>query len=107
MENDNLFKRLGELIGNTPISMDDAEQRFASSGLDTGYDSLSDLLCDLPELLVVDEETGMVSSKYRAKVKPPKPTWPEGALSDESLGQLRELFFAKSAEGNRQGGKRK
>ncbi len=95
MENDNLFKRLGELIGNTPISMDDAEQRFAAGDLDTGYDCLSDLLCDLPELLVVDEETGMVSSKYRAKVKPPKPTWPEGALSDESLEQLRELFFAK------------
>lgn len=70
MENDNLFKKLGELIGNEPISMEEAERRFAESDLDTGYDALADLLYDSPELLVVDKDNNTVYSKYRVKIKP-------------------------------------
>lgn len=95
MENDNLFKKLGELIGNEPISMEEAERRFAESDLDTGYDALADLLYDSPELLVVDPENNTVYSKYRVKIKPARPEWPEGPLGDESKGTLRELFLAK------------
>lgn len=95
MENDNIFRKLGEVIGNEPISMEEAEQRFAESDLDTGYDNLADLLYDFPELLVVDTENGTVYSKYRVKVKPPRPEWPEGPLSDDSMAQLRELYISK------------
>ena len=73
MENDNLFKKLGELIGNEPISMEEAERRFAESDLDTGYDALADLLYDSPELLVVDKDNNTVYSKYRVKIKPARP----------------------------------
>lgn len=95
MENDNLFKKLGELIGNEPISMEEAERRFAESDLDTGYDALADLLYDSPELLVVDKDNNTVYSKYRVKIKPARPEWPEGPLGDESMTQMRELFISK------------
>lgn len=95
MENDNLFKKLGELIGNEPISMEEAERRFAESDLDTGYDALADLLYDSPELLVVDKDNNTVYSKYRVKIKPTRPEWPEGPLGDESMTQMRELFISK------------
>lgn len=95
MENDNLFKKLGELIGNEPISMEEAERRFAESDLDTGYDALADLLYDSPELLVVDKDNNTVYSKYRVKIKPALPEWPEGPLGDESMTQMRELFISK------------
>lgn len=95
MENDNLFKKLGELIGNEPISMEEAERRFAESDLDTGYDALADLLYDSPELLVVDKDNNTVYSKYRVKIKPARPKWPEGPLGDESMTQMRELFISK------------
>lgn len=95
MENDNLFKKLGELIGNEPISMEEAERRFAESDLDTGYDALADLLYDSPELLVVDKDNNTVYSKYRVKIKPVRPEWPEGPLGDESMTQMRELFISK------------
>lgn len=95
MENDNLFKKLGELIGNEPISMEEAERRFAESDLDTGYDALADLLYDSPELLVVDKDNNTVYSKYRVKIKPSRPEWPEGPLGDESMTQMRELFISK------------
>lgn len=95
MENDNLFKKLGELIGNDPISMEEAERRFAESDLDTGYDALADLLYDSPELLVVDKDNNTVYSKYRIKIKPARPEWPEGPLGDESMTQMRELFISK------------
>lgn len=95
MENDNLFKKLGELIGNEPLSMEEAERRFAESDLDTGYDALADLLYDSPELLVVDKDNNTVYSKYRVKIKPARPEWPEGPLGDESMTQMRELFISK------------
>lgn len=95
MENDNLFKKLGELIGNEPISMEEAERRFAESDLDTGYDALADLLYDSPELLVVDKDNNTVYSKYRVKIKPARPEWPEGPLGDESMAQMREMFISK------------
>lgn len=95
MENDNLFKKLGELIGNEPISMEEAERRFAESDLDTGYDALADLLYDSPELLVVDKDNNTVYSKYRVKIKPARSEWPEGPLGDESMTQMRELFISK------------
>ncbi len=95
MENDNLFKKLGELIGNEPISMEEAERRFAESDLDTGYDALADLLYDSPELLVVDKDNNTVYSKYRVKIKPARPEWPKGPLGDESMTQMRELFISK------------
>ena len=95
MENDNLFKKLGELIGNEPISMEEAERRLAESHLDTGYDALADLLYDSPELLVVDKDNNTVYSKYRVKIKPARPEWPEGPLGDESMTQMRELFISK------------
>ncbi len=95
MENDNLFKKLGELIGNEPISMEEAERRFAESDLDTGYDALADLLYDSPELLVVDKDNNTVYSKYHVKIKPARPEWPEGPLGDESMTQMRELFISK------------
>lgn len=95
MENDNLFKKLGELIGNEPISMEEAERRFAESDLDTGYDALADLLYDSPELLVVDKDNNTVYSKYHVKIKPARPEWPEGPLGDESMTQMKELFISK------------
>ena len=95
MENDNLFKKLGELIGNEPLSMEEAERRFAESDLDTGYDALADLLYDSPELLVVDKDNNTVYSKYRVKIKTARPEWPEGPLGDESMTQMRELFISK------------
>ena len=75
--------------------MEEAERRFAESDLDTGYDALADLLYDSPELLVVDKDNNTVYSKYRVKIKPARPEWPEGPLGDESMTQMRELFISK------------